>query len=472
MIAAAGRVDGAFVFPFALPRGSFAFRLPAHFDAAVQDGLLARLRQLAPGRVQVVTELLHDLPRNFVRAAGLFLAQFTPGADAAFGQRLVLNYKVVRAEFDLGAQAVARGAHAQRRVKAEHGRCQLGEAQAARRARVLLREEPFVAVTLINDNQAIAQAQGSFDRVGEAAEVVSWKVRGLEGWKVIPILSFCQFSRHYQPVYHEFDVVLLFLVQLDLFVHVPDLAVHPQARKAIGAGLGKDVLESAFAVAGQRGQHLKAHAGRQRRHPIHDLLRRLSVHPAATRRAVRRADAGKEHPQVIIDLCDRGHRRARVLAHRLLLDGNRRAEAADEVHFRFFHLGDELAGVGRERLDVAALALGVEGIEGQRRLATARDAGDHHQLEARKRHVNVLEVVFLGPTDENFVVVHGEPCTLRMAIQFQAFLRQASSINTPSIPSIPVTSSHIYAGTWHEIRKFVRPYRSLPVRRCSSAGLI
>ena len=83
----------------------------------------------------------------------------------------------------------------------------------------------------------------------------------------------------------------------------------------------------------------------------------------------------------------------------------------------------ELAGVGRERLDVAALTLGVERVESQRRLAAARDAGDDHQLEARQRQVNVLEVVFLGSTDENPVVVHGA-----------------------SIPPIPDRSSHIYVG--------------------------
>jgi hypothetical protein len=48
-----------------------------------------------------------------------------------------------------------------------------------------------------------------------------------------------------------------------------------------------------------------------------------------------------------------------------LLDGDGRAEAADKVHLGLFHLAQELAGVGRQGLDVAALALGIDRVEGQ-----------------------------------------------------------------------------------------------------------
>ena len=40
-------------------------------------------------------------------------------------------------------------------------------------------------------------------------------------------------------------------------------------------------------------------------------------------------------------------------------------QALDEVDVRLVHLAQELPGVGREGLDVAALALGVNGVEGQ-----------------------------------------------------------------------------------------------------------
>ena len=63
------------------------------------------------------------------------------------------------------------------------------------------------------------------------------------------------------------------------------------------------------------------------------------------------------------------------------------------VDVGLLHLLEELPGVGGERLDVAALALGVDGVEGERGLARAGQPGDDHQLVARDLDVDVLEVV-------------------------------------------------------------------------------
>ena len=119
--------------------------------------------------------------------------------------------------------------------------------------------------------------------------------------------------------------------------------------------------------------------------------------------AVRRADAGEEQAQVVVDLGDGADRRARVLAGRLLLDGDRRREPVDRVDVGLLHLLEELPRVGRERLDVAPLPLGVDGVEGERRLARSRQAGDHHQLVARDLDGDVLEVVLARPDDDDRV---------------------------------------------------------------------
>ena len=58
-------------------------------------------------------------------------------------------------------------------------------------------------------------------------------------------------------------------------------------------------------------------------------------------------------------------------------------EPLDELDVGLVHLTEELAGVGREALDVAALALGVDGVKGQRGLARARESGEDHELVAR-----------------------------------------------------------------------------------------
>ena len=102
-------------------------------------------------------------------------------------------------------------------------------------------------------------------------------------------------------------------------------------------------------------------------------------------RAVRLAHARPQQAQVVVDLGDRADRRARVARGRLLVDRDRRREPLDRVHVGLVHLPEELARVGRQRLHVAALALGVDRVEREARLARARQPRDHHQRVARQR---------------------------------------------------------------------------------------
>ena len=57
---------------------------------------------------------------------------------------------------------------------------------------------------------------------------------------------------------------------------------------------------------------------------------------------------------------------------------------------RLLHAIEELPRVGREALDVAALALGVEHVEREARLARARHAGDDRQASERDVDVDAL----------------------------------------------------------------------------------
>jgi hypothetical protein len=65
-------------------------------------------------------------------------------------------------------------------------------------------------------------------------------------------------------------------------------------------------------------------------------------------------------------------------------------QAFDQVDIGLFHQLQELPGVGRQRFDVAALALGVQGVKGERGFAGAGQAGDHDELVARQVEVDVL----------------------------------------------------------------------------------
>jgi hypothetical protein len=109
--------------------------------------------------------------------------------------------------------------------------------------------------------------------------------------------------------------------------------------------------------------------------------------------------AGEEEAEVVVDLRDGADGGPGVLAGRLLLDGDGGGQATDVVHVRLLHHVEELAGVGRQRLDVAALPFGVDRVEGEARLARAGEAGDDHELVARDVHVDALEVVLAGAAD-------------------------------------------------------------------------
>ena len=78
-----------------------------------------------------------------------------------------------------------------------------------------------------------------------------------------------------------------------------------------------------------------------------------------------RAGAGEQQAQVIVDLGDRADRGARIVRGGFLLDGDRRTQALDEIDIRLVHARQELPCVGRQRFDIATLALGVQGIEGE-----------------------------------------------------------------------------------------------------------
>src|SRR5882762_9539970 len=118
------------------------------------------------------------------------------------------------------------------------------------------------------------------------------------------------------------------------------------------------------------------------------------------------ADPGEEHAKVVVDLGDRADGRAWILRGRLLLDGDRRRQPLDRVDVGLLHLLEELTGIGRERLDVAPLPLGVDGVEGERRFARAGEPRQDDQLIAGNLEVYGLEVVLARPSDDDPVIGH------------------------------------------------------------------
>ena len=125
----------------------------------------------------------------------------------------------------------------------------------------------------------------------------------------------------------------------------------------------------------------------------------LALDRQAGGRRIGHADAREQQAQVVVDLGDRADGGARVLGGGLLLDGDGRRQPVDVVDVGLLHHLQELARVGRQALDVAALALGIDGVEGERGLARARQPREHDQRVARDLEVDVLQVVLARAAD-------------------------------------------------------------------------
>jgi hypothetical protein len=196
-------------------------------------------------------------------------------------------------------------------------------------------------------------------------------------------------------------------------VDLVDRAVDAHAHEALRAELDEQLRLFALAIDhhGREDHQLRVLGhGERRVHHLRDGHRReLLVRMVG---AVRIADARVEQAQVVVDLRDGANRRARVVRGGLLLDRDGRRQALDEVDVGLLHQLQELPGVRGQRLDVAALALGVERVEGERALARAGQARDHDQPVARQVEIEVLEVVRACAADAD--EIHGVPKLLAL----------------------------------------------------------
>ena len=177
------------------------------------------------------------------------------------------------------------------------------------------------------------------------------------------------------------------------------LAVDEGARVAARRELLEEVDELALLLRDDRARAPGSGCRLELHELVGDLLHRLALDLLAADRAVRHADARPEQAHVVVDLGDRADRRARVAVRRLLVDRDGGAQALDEVDVGAVDLAEELARVGGQRLDVAALALGEDRVEREARLARPGEPGEDDERITRDLEVDVLQVVDPGAAD-------------------------------------------------------------------------
>ena len=185
-------------------------------------------------------------------------------------------------------------------------------------------------------------------------------------------------------------------------------------RPALGGGLRRPARSFHRRLGGGslRRRRRRSH-GKQRLQPrslaegehfLGNLVHGVALDQAVAPDAVHRPAARVKQAQVVVDLGGRGYGRARIAGGVLLLDGDGRGEPVDEINVRLLDPLEKLARVRRQRLHVAPLPLGVDGVEGQRRFARPGNSADHRQLAMGNLAGDVLQVVGPRAADDDSVV--------------------------------------------------------------------
>jgi len=355
---------------------------------AVEHDAFRLVGQLAERRRE--REAVFFAQRLEVHAGDRVVPHAAPAGDlqaAVHDRERLVGHDELGVGHELEAEARADRARAVGVVEGEHARRELGHGDAAVLAGIVLREGRLAAVVhALDDDEAAGVADGRLDRVGQAAREV-----GL----------------HHEAVDDDFDIVLLVLVELDGLAQVVDAAVGAHAGEAAVPGVVEHLFVLALFAADHRREHLKLRALGQGHHAVDDLVDRLAADLLSALRAVRHARARPEEAQVVVDLRDGADRGAGVLRGGFLVDGDGGGEAVDVVDVRLVHLAEELAGIGGKGLDVAPLALGIDGVEGEGRLARAGKSRKYDELVAGDGDVDVFEVVLARPPDGDGVL-HGD----------------------------------------------------------------
>ena len=183
--------------------------------------------------------------------------------------------------------------------------------------------------------------------------------------------------------------------------------VGEDARQAGGAQLGGSVGGLPARPQGQVEAEDHLGTAGQGSEGLGGPLRPLTLDHAAAALAVELGRPRPQELQVVQQLAHGGDRGAAAALGLAALDGDGGQDALDAVHLGPVHALEELPGVGREGLDVAALALGVERVERQRGLARAGDPGDDGQGPEGDVRIDAAEVVTSGAADADGLGARG-----------------------------------------------------------------
>ncbi len=79
-------------------------------------------------------------------------------------------------------------------------------------------------------------------------------------------------------------------------------------------------------------------------------------------------------------------------------------QTINAINLRNAHLVDESARIGRDRFEVSALRLGIQGAEGERRSCPAGHPSEDYAAVAWNHHIHVLQAVLARATNTNAAI--------------------------------------------------------------------
>ena len=198
-------------------------------------------------------------------------------------------------------------------------------------------------------------------------------------------------GRH--PIDHDLELALPLAIKRGLLVEPHRAAVDPNPDVAGRLQLGKERFRSLAHPQLHRRQEQKPRVGRVFQEPLNRLVDALPTQRGAAVRAVHHPQPRGEHAEEVIHLRERADGAAGRAAPSPLLDRHRWGEPLDPLEEGLWHLANKLPGVGREALDIPPLALGIERVEGQRRLAAAAGAAAHSHGVAGNVGIDIFQVM-------------------------------------------------------------------------------
>ncbi len=198
--------------------------------------------------------------------------------------------------------------------------------------------------------------------------------------------------------------MLLFLVKLRRVIQIVHGAVNHDPHEARLGGILQQLFVLAFSSPDDGGEDHQPGVIRHRLDGAHHLVNGLLADLLAALGAVGDADAGVQQAQVIMDFGHRAHGGAGVVPGGLLVDGDGGRKPFNGVHIRLFHLSQKLPGIAGQALHITPLALGKNGVKGQRGLAGTGQACEYDQFAPGKREADVLQVVLPGAFDNQCIL--------------------------------------------------------------------